>query len=101
MSYSLSNKQKKYLRSLAHEKNPIILIGQHGLSKAVIEELLTTLNHHELLKIRIKTQNKTDKKEIIDKILVLTNTACVQVVGGILVLYKAFEKNPVLVLPKS
>lgn len=101
MQKFLSNNQKKHLRSLAHQKNPIIMIGQHGLSEPVREELLSTLTHHELLKIKIRTDDKQDRKVIINDILTLTNSECVQVVGGILVIYKAFEKHPELVLPRS
>ncbi len=101
MSIKLSNNQKKYLRSLAHQKKPIIMIGQHGLSNSVREELLSTLDHHELLKIKIRTDDKIDKKVVINDILVLTQSECVQVVGGTLVIYKAFDENPELVLPRN
>ncbi len=46
----LTNNQKKYLRKLAHDLNPVVMIGQHGLSEAVLSELDSTMKKHELVK---------------------------------------------------
>ena len=48
----LTNNQKKYLRSLAHELKPFVMIGQQGLSESVLAEINSTLLKHELIKIK-------------------------------------------------
>ncbi|HID00207.1 MAG TPA: YhbY family RNA-binding protein, partial [Piscirickettsiaceae bacterium] len=50
---ALSMQQKKYLRGIAHHLKPVIIIGQYGLSEGLMNELNSTLDHHELIKIKI------------------------------------------------
>ena len=40
----LTNNQKKYLRSMAHDLKPFVMIGQHGLSESVIDEIDSTIS---------------------------------------------------------
>ncbi len=96
----LNNKQTKFLRKLAHKLSSIIIIGQNGLNNNVIAELNSTLLHHELLKLKIKANTKDEKQIIINKILILTKAQLVQTIGSVLVIYKPFDKNPLIILPK-
>ena len=43
--------QRRHLRGLAHSLNPVVMIGQHGLTPAVIRETAQSLAHHELIKM--------------------------------------------------
>ena len=43
----LTNNQKKHLRKLAHNLRPIVMVGQQGLSDAVLDELESTMTKHE------------------------------------------------------
>ncbi len=97
----LTNNQKKYLRSIAHDLKPVVMIGQHGLSEAVLAELRSTMAIHELLKIKVRAENREEKQQIIDKIVEFSEAAIVQVIGGVLVIYKPFEEDPVIVLPRK
>jgi RNA-binding protein len=47
----LTNNQKKFLRARGHTLKSIVMVGQHGLSEAVLAELESTMTKHELLKI--------------------------------------------------
>jgi RNA-binding protein len=47
----LNSKAIAYLRSLAHTLNPVVRIGNKGLSASVIKEIDLNLNAHELIKI--------------------------------------------------
>ncbi len=47
----LNNKQKQYLKGLAHSLKPVVLLGQHGLTEGVLAEIDLALNHHELIKV--------------------------------------------------
>ena len=97
----LTNNQKKYLRSIAHDLKPVVMIGQHGLSEAVLAEIRSTMAIHELLKIKVRAENREEKQQIIDKIVEFSEAAIVQVIGGVLVIYKPFEEDPVIVLPRK
>ncbi len=97
----LTNNQKKYLRKLAHDLNPVVMIGQQGLSEAVLSELDSTMKKHELLKIKIRVDDRNKKKEMVDRIIKLSEALLVQIIGGVLVIYRPFEENPMIILPRK
>jgi RNA-binding protein len=97
----LSNNQKKFLRSMGHTLKPVVMVGQHGLSEAVLLELTHSLQKHELLKLKIRTDDKTQKQQIIEQILTKTGSNLIQVIGNVLVIYLPFEKEPQIILPRK
>ena len=97
----LTNNQKKYLRSIAHDLKPFVMIGQHGLSESVIAEIDSTMLKHELIKIKLTVEDRDEKQKIIEKILEFSHAEIVQVIGGVLVIYRPFEDNPDIILPRS
>jgi RNA-binding protein len=97
----LTNNQKKYLRSMAHVLKPFVMIGQHGLSESVLAELESTLLKHELIKIKLRVSDREEKQQIVDKILKISKSELVQVIGGVLVIYRSFDDNPDIILPRK
>ena len=97
----LTNNQKRYLRSMAHDLKPFVMIGQHGLSESVINELELTLLKHELLKIKLRVSDRGERQQIVDKIILLSKGELVQLIGGVLVIYRPFEDNPDIILPRK
>ncbi len=97
----LTNNQKKYLRTLAHDLKPVVMIGQHGLSEAVLSELDSTMKKHELLKIKIRVDDRNKKKEIENEIIEFSEAFLVQIIGSVLVIYRPFEVNPMIILPRK
>jgi len=97
----LTNNQKKHLRSLAHGLRPIVMVGQQGLSDAVLAELESTMIKHELVKIKVRASDRDEKQEIVEKILSFSKAALVQVIGGVLVIYRPFDENPSIILPRT
>jgi hypothetical protein len=55
---TLSEPQKKYLRGLGHALKPIVMVGDAGVSASVVAELDACLEHHELVKIRVKVGDR-------------------------------------------
>ena len=49
---------KKKFRAQAHALKPVILIGQSGLTDAVVNEIQLALDTHELIKIKIRSTNR-------------------------------------------
>jgi RNA-binding protein len=96
---SLTINQKKYLRGIAHGLNPMLIIGAKGLSESVLAELESTLSHHEILKIKLASGEREDRKQMIDEILKQTGALLVQSVGKICVIYRQNEETQ-LPLPK-
>ena len=101
LKMKLTNNQKKYLRSIAHDLKPFVMIGQHGLSESVIAEIDSTMLKHELINIKLRVEDRDEKQKIIEKILEFSHAEIVQVIGGVLVIYRPFEDNPDIILPRS
>ena len=50
---SLNKKQIQHLKGAAHSLKPVVLLGNNGLTEAVVAEIDYALNHHELIKVKI------------------------------------------------
>lgn len=96
----LSNNQKKYLRGIAHGLNPMIMIGSNGITENLMEELESTLDHHEILKIKIAFGDRDERQEIVQHILEKTGALLVQSVGKVCVIYRQNEETE-LPLPRN
>lgn len=97
----LTNKQKQFLRAQAHHLNPTVLLGQHGLTDAVMVEIELALATHELIKVRIPGQDREDKKNMMQQIATQTGSELVQSVGHIAVFYRPDPEGARMVLPKG
>ena len=61
----LTEPQKKFLRGLGHPLKPLVTIGEAGLSDAVLSEYESTLDHHELMKIRVRVGDRHHEEEVV------------------------------------
>ena len=83
----MNSADKKQLRTQAHSLKPVIMIGQLGLTAAVLAELELALNSHELIKVRIRAERE-DRKLISQKICTDTGAELIQSIGQITVIYR-------------
>jgi RNA-binding protein len=88
---TLSAADKKHYRTIAHTLNPVIIIGDKGLSENLMDELFRALRDHELIKIKIAVGDRDDRAAIIEHLLTTTKAELVQQIGKVVVLLK---KNP-------
>jgi len=94
---TLSAAEKKQFRAIAHNLNPIIIIGDKGLSEGLYEELERALNDHELIKVKIAIGDRDDRAAITQELLAKTNAQLVQSIGKIaVILRRAAKPNPKL-----
>ncbi len=96
----LTNNQKKYLRGIAHGLNPMIMIGANGITESLMTELESTLAHHEILKIKIASADRDERKQMIEHIISESGALLVQSVGKICVIYRQNEETE-LPLPRN
>lgn len=96
---AVNDKQKRYLRGLAHTLKPVVMIGNKGLTENVIAEIDNALEHHELIKVRLSGQEKAERTQMLNEIAEKTNADLVQVIGHIGGLYRP-AKEPTIQLPK-
>jgi len=92
---SLNRKQTTYLRGQAHPLSAMLTVGGSGLSESVMTELESTLNHHELLKIRISTDNRDLRKKFAEEICSKTSAELVQQIGKVIIIYRPSEEHKI------
>ena len=97
---ALSSSQRRYLRSLAHDLSPVILLGAKGATEAVLKELDGALSHHELVKVKLSGGDKAERDAQIDFLASGTGAENVQQIGHVLVLFRRNEDEPKLALPR-
>lgn len=97
---NLNKKQIQYLKGMAHSLKPVVLLGSNGLTEAVVAEIDNALGHHELIKVKIPTDDKETKDLICEAIVRETESVKVQVIGKTLVLYRQAEE-PNIIIPKN
>jgi len=85
---SLTEKMKHDLRGRGHALKPVVSVGNAGLSKAVLREIGLSLEHHELMKIRISGAEREERKQLIARICEDFNAELVQAVGHIALIYR-------------
>ncbi|HQT80585.1 MAG: hypothetical protein B7Z60_05125 [Ferrovum sp. 37-45-19] len=88
----LSSQQRSLLRARAHALNPVILLGQSGLTEAVLLETHRTLLAHPLIKIKLSSDDKEQRDQWALTICQRLGAAWVQQVGKILVIYRPLNE---------
>lgn len=96
---SLNSKQISHLRSLAHQLNPVVMIGNNGLTESVLKEIENSLNAHELIKVKVFGDERALRIGILEEICAKTGAIAVHHIGKQLVIYRA-ASTPKIVLPK-
>ncbi len=94
----LKESQKRHLRALAHSLNPVIIVGNNGLSEALMKELDIQLEHHELIKVRANAEDRESRDEMVRELCTRAKAELVQRIGHIAVLYRA-AREPKIKLP--
>lgn len=87
----LTTKDRQILKAKAHNLKPVVMMGANGLSEAVFKEIDLALKAHELIKVKIQSEDREEKNSLTQEIANQTGSEIVQVIGNILVL---FRKNP-------
>lgn len=84
----LSAAQRKALRALAHHLDPVVTIGDSGLSAAVLAETERALAAHGLVKIRVHGDDRERRAEMMGEICERLGCAPVQSIGKLLVVWR-------------
>jgi RNA-binding protein len=95
----LSEKQKKHLRRLAHPLNPIVMIGNAGLTAGVTSELDRALTDHELVKVSARVGDRAARNETLAALAARTASELVQRVGHVGVFYRRSKDLAKIVIP--
>ncbi len=88
MPVELTAKDRARLKARAHPLEPNVSVGNAGPTKAVIAEVERALAKHELIKVRIQSDDRDVRKQIGDDIGTATDAAVVHRVGKIVILFR-------------
>ena len=95
----LNNRQVRFLRGLTHKLSPVVMVGDKGLSENVFTEIDTALEHHELIKVRIRA-DREQRRTWMDEIAGTCKAEQVHSIGQVACYYRRNPKKPVIELPK-
>ncbi len=95
----MNSKAIAYLRSLAHALNPVVRIGNKGLSASVIKEIDLNLNAHELIKIKIHNDDRSVRESMLSEICGALQATAVNHIGLQIIVYRE-ASDPKIVIPK-
>lgn len=92
-SNNLTKEQRLELKARAHHLHPVVMVGQKGLTEAVIQETDTALRAHELIKVRVFGDEREERLAICDALCTAVDAQLVQHIGKLLVLYRKNEEE--------
>lgn len=95
----LTEKQRRHLKGLAHPLKPVILMGNAGLTEAVIAATGLALDDHELIKVRLPGMERQDRDAALAQLAQRTGSVMVTRIGHVAVLYRRHPDLPRIVLP--
>jgi RNA-binding protein len=98
----LSADQCRHLRSLAHHLNPVVMIGNNGLTESVMREIAINLDAHELIKIRVLGDDREARAQLMEQICADLGACPVQHLGKLLLIFRPSNTDkPKILLPKQ
>ncbi|MEO7198747.1 MAG: ribosome assembly RNA-binding protein YhbY [Dokdonella sp.] len=96
----LSTSQKQFLRGLAHQLNPVIMVGQKGITPTLLKEFSGALDHHELVKVRLSGGDREQRSSQIEEMCAASGAELVQTIGHTASFWRRNAEEAKLPLPK-
>lgn len=95
----LTERQRKHLRRLGHDREPIVLVGQAGIGPNLVAELDRALADHELVKVRARVGDRDERDSILAQLAQATRSDLVQRIGHVALYYRRNTDKPGILLP--
>ncbi len=89
---ALSAAEKKYFRGIGHHLKPVVLVGDGGLSEALLAELDRALEDHELIKVKVHATDRDARHAVFGALPAACGCELVTAIGGIALIYRAARK---------
>lgn len=95
---SLNSHQRQFLKAQAHQLKPVVMLGNDGLSENVLKEIDSSIEHHELIKVKLNAgEGRKEQAELAAKTV---NAELVNVVGRIAILFRQRKDDSRFILPR-
>jgi len=85
--------ERSALRAEAHALNPIVLIGEAGLTEGVMKEIDLGLNVHGLIKVRVFGDDRDARIAMYESICETLKAAPIQHIGKLLVIFRPKQEE--------
>jgi putative YhbY family RNA-binding protein len=86
--------ERRALKARAHSLNPVVIVSDAGLSDSVMAEIDRCLKAHELIKIRVFSDDRAQREDLLAQICERSGASPVQHIGKILVVYREKPEPP-------
>jgi RNA-binding protein len=96
---ALTAKQRQFLRGLAHPLSPVVRVGKGRLTPSIAAETRRSLEAHELIKVRIESDDAAERREIAERLAAETEAELAGAIGKLAILYRRREEKPKIKLP--
>jgi RNA-binding protein len=97
---ALSGKQRRFLRSLGHHLNPVVQLGKHGITDAVVGAADEAITTHELIKVKRGNECPEPREAVAKTLSEKLSAEIVQELGHTVLLYRQHPKEPQIELPR-
>lgn len=88
----LTSKQRKQLEKLAHDLEPVVIVGGNGVTPQVVEMIKNCLNSHELIKVKFN-EYKDEKLELSQGIQAETDSTLIRVIGNVAIFFRQNDEE--------
>ena len=88
---SITSSTRKKYRQIGHHLRPIVTVGNSGITGGVIDEMQRALRDHELIKVKLNIEKKSERAREVKDLSTALNAHLIQMIGKNALLYK---KNP-------
>jgi RNA-binding protein len=97
----LTQAQKKHLRELGHKLKPVIQVGDPGVSDALFREFDSTIEYHELIKVRVRANDRKERDRMINELCRRGSATLIARIGNTALIYRPNADQPRIHLPHS
>ena len=94
MSTALTNRERAHLKARAHALEPVLHVGNAGVTDALVAEVDRALTAHELIKVKIGTDERANRVAIGDELCARTGATPVHRVGTVIILWRPRPTDP-------
>jgi RNA-binding protein len=88
MPTPLTTRERAHLKARAHALEPMVKVGHAGVTPELVKEAERALTAHELIKVRIGTDDRDARRVLGDELAAATDAAVVHRVGKVLILWR-------------
>lgn len=88
----LTSKQRKNLERLAHDLQPVVIVGGAGVTDGVISMVDNSLAAHELIKVKFN-EYKDEIRDLTTELCEKTDAILVRIIGFTVILFREAEQE--------